>query len=407
MKLPDGSIPMTQARTSGNQLEQSPIPRAYDLGGEGGAVPFLDVLRNAADAFLREAERCAGDLLDGHMAFVAAGEEPLRSRGEYAVELLSYGILRAEYGTLAAATPDSVVQRMAMLWRLRSEEPARKVDADAERGRIFLELLRMSADADVSADDGRLVAWLEATGEFVQEALRLRTWVASSAMTGDSVFHETADALAAWFVPMARRELGAWTQGVAAFRAHVLESARAREDLFLVTRSEPLYHLNMVGAEVMNRGFLPGYLGRPDRVVLVPGCMRARDDASCRARRDGLDISCTRCHPDCEVAALDRLAEERGFRVYVVPHASTFTAWLRHWRKEPNTSLVAVACPLHLVTGGYEMRALGLEAQCVLLQYSGCKRHWDPDGVPTRLDRERLMEVVALALDSCNHPSKD
>jgi len=41
------------------------------------------------------------------------------------------------------------------------------------------------------------------------------------------------------------------------------------------------------------------------------------------------------------------------------------------------------------------MRALGLEAQCVLLDYSGCKRHWDPKGVPTRLDRKRLLEVVA------------
>lgn len=55
----------------------------------------------------------------------------------------------------------------------------------------------------------------------------------------------------------------------------------------------------------------------------------------------------------------------------------------------------AAACPLHLVPGGYEMRALGLEAQCVLLAYSGCKRHWDPTGTPTRLDRDRLLELVA------------
>jgi hypothetical protein len=328
------------------------------------------------------------------MAFMAAGGESLRSRGEYSVELLSYGMLRAEYGALAARTPERIVRRMAELWRLRSEEPSRKGEADAERGRIFHDLLAIRTDAEDMADDDRLVAWLEATGEFVQEAARLRGWVDSAAMTGSSVFHEAADALVAWFVPEVGRMLGAWTRGVAAYRDAVVASGKAREDLFLVTRSEPLYHLNMVGSEVMNRGFLPGYRLRPDKVVLVPGCMRSRDDATCRARRDGLDISCTRCHPDCEVAALDRLAVERGFRVYVVPHASTFTAWLRHWRKEPTASLVAVACPLHLVTGGYEMRDLGLEAQCVLLRYSGCKRHWDPDGIPTRLDRERLLEVV-------------
>jgi hypothetical protein len=88
------------------------------------------------------------------------------------------------------------------------------------------------------------------------------------------------------------------------------------------------------------------------------------------------------------------LAEKHGFRVFVVPHASSFTAWLRHWRTDETTALVAAACPLHLVPGGYEMRALGLEAQCVLLDYSGCKRHWDPNGTPTKFDHHRLLELV-------------
>jgi hypothetical protein len=283
---------------------------------------------------------------------------------------------------------------MARLWTMRSTDPARKAEADAARAAIFLELLSGRRAATESVDDDRLVDWLEATGEFVQEAIRLRQWISSAPMLGQDVFREASDGIASWFVPAAKSSLGAWTRGVQDFRAEVLGLREAREDLFLITRTEPLYHLNMLGSEVMNRGFESGYLERPDRVVLVPGCMRSRDDASCRALRDGLDITCTHCHPGCEVAALDRMAQGNGFRLRIVPHASTFTAWLRHWSGEPSTALVAVACPLHLVTGGYEMRALGLQAQCVLLNYSGCRRHWDPRGVPTRLDRGRLLEVV-------------
>lgn len=369
--------------------------RPYDIGPSTPHGRFLDVLKTLADEFVAEAETRAGDLLDGHMAFLGSGEEDaLRSRGEYAIELLTFGILRAEYGALASFVSDAVVRRLAELWRLRSEDLPRKAEADRERGGIFLDLLASSVPPTAMVDDERLVEWLSATGEFVQEALRMRLWLSSAAVFRFDDFQRVTDELAAWFVPRAQELLGAWTRGVAAFRDHVLARGEMREDLFLITRGESLYHLNMVGSEVMNRGFLPGYRSRPGKVVLVPGCMRARDDASCRAKRQGLDISCTHCHPDCGVASLDVLARERGFRVYVVPHASTFTAWLKHWQKDEATSLVAVACPLHLVPGGYEMRSLGLEAQCVLLQYSGCRRHWDPTGVPTKLDRERLLEVV-------------
>ncbi len=224
----------------------------------------------------------------------------------------------------------------------------------------------------------------------------MKAWQAGhEAFWSTEEFIAATSQLAIWFEERARSILGPWTTGVDAYRRSVLDADKPREDLFLVTRTERLYHLNLLGSEVMNRGFRPGFESRPRKVVLVPGCMRALDDKSCQATREGLDISCTRCHATCEVASLDRLGEEKGFSVRVVPHASTFTAWLERWSGDRDTALIAAACPLHLVPGGYEMRALGLEAQCVLLSYSGCKRHWDPAGTPTRLDRERLLQLVA------------
>lgn len=345
----------------------------YGIGNE--ASRFRSALHSLADAFLEEVETRCGDLLDGHEAFLSTVEAGIpRTRGEHAIELLSLGLLREEYAPVAAATRKEEIGRLEDLWQMRSTRPARKAECDDERGRLFLDILERGLPLSPAPDE-HLVAWLAATGEFVQESLRLRHWLESSRIFCPEDFVPLSRDLAAWFEREARDRLGPWTSGVEAYRRQILSERRGREDLFLVTRSERLYHLNMVGAEVMNRGFRPGFSRCQDKVVLLPGCMRARPEGECRARREGLDISCTRCHPGCEVARIDALGKAHGFRTFVVPHASTFTAWLRHWQAAPGTALIAAACPLHLVPGGYEMRALGLQAQCVLLEYGGCAQH--------------------------------
>jgi len=372
--------------------------RPYDIGPRSHAEPFQATVEAFADRFLAEADARTGDLLDGYQAYAAAGHDAApRSRGEHAIELLTLGLLRREMGPLAVVTPEPTVRRLEEMWYLRSKVPECKEAADAVRGQLFREILRLSrGGCRAELDDPAFVRWLASTGEFVQEALRMEPWLAGTDVfwTADD-FRRQTDDLAAWFARDAAQTLGPWTRGVEAFRQGVIERGEPREDLLLITRTEPLYHLNMVGAVVMNRAFLPGYATRRRKVVLVPGCLRTHNDSKCHGRHDGLDITCTRCDRDCEVATLDRLAEAHDFRVFVVPHASNFTAWLHHWQRDPETALVAVACPLHLVPGGYEMRALGLQAQCVMLDYCGCKRHWDANGVPTRVDRERLLEVVA------------
>lgn len=369
------------------------FPRPYDLGAD--QVAFRRSLARFADEFVREAEAICGDLLDAHLARLSSGgDEVPRSREEHAMELLTFGILRGEFSGAAGATTDAEIDELADLWRIRSANPESKDGADARRAEVFQAILERNPSHD-EPSDRRFVRWLGCTGEFVQEAARLELWLQSTGVFFAADEFDVACArLSAWFVPAAHRSLGRWTSGVEEFQARIRQEGRSREDILLVSRSEPIYHMNMVGAEVMNRGFRPGYDSRPDKVVLVPGCMRAKPEGQCRAVRDGLDISCSRCDPDCEVAALDRLGRERGFRVFVVPHASSFTAWLEHWQGSPSTSLLAVACPLHLVSGGYEMRALGHQAQCLMLQYSGCSRHWDPRGTPTRVDRELLLEMV-------------
>jgi hypothetical protein len=84
-----------------------------------------------------------------------------------------------------------------------------------------------------------------------------------------------------------------------------------------------------------------------------------------------------------------------GAKVYLVPHSTGFSRWLERWQKEPDTGVVAVACLLNILPGGYEMRARGIASQCIPLDYPGCKKHWSGKGIPTRFNEERLIQILA------------
>lgn len=365
----------------------------YNLAVPG--ADFYGALADFGDRFLELALDRLGDILEEHGLMQVSLGAPARSSGEYAIELLTLGLLRREYGPMAMRTPGEWVDELRQLWEMRSTGGSRKEEADAARALWFRKILDLPDDDAVPCDDPTLVQWLHCTGEFVQEALRIQTWIdIADVVWSATALREASDGLAQWFLSEAPQRLGTWTAPVAQHVEGVVHSGVIREDLLLITRSECLFHLNMLGSEVMNRGFAPGFQKRHRKIVLVPGCMRARPAEQCQAKIDGLDISCVHCHCGCEVSALDQMGQSLGFQVFIVPHASSFTAWLKHWQNDADAALVAAACPLHLVPGGYEMRALGLSAQCILLEYSGCKRHWDPSGTPTRLDKARLATLM-------------
>jgi len=53
-----------------------------------------------------------------------------------------------------------------------------------------------------------------------------------------------------------------------------------------------------------------------------------------------------------------------------------------------------VACPLHLISGGLELRKLNIAAQCVFLDYCGCKNHWHQDGIMTDMNSRQLLKIT-------------
>ncbi len=161
----------------------------------------------------------------------------------------------------------------------------------------------------------------------------------------------------------------------------------------------------MVGAELMNRAFRNEFLKSETKVVLVPGCMRGRREGECKAVKVKEGLICNECLPGCRVNQLRNLGKkysgDNGFEVYIIPHASDLSLWSPQSGR-PKRGVIASACVTTLVEGGWELKRYDVPAQCVLLDYSGCKKHWHSVGFPTLLNiRELKRRAFDIGIKKC------
>jgi hypothetical protein len=353
---------------------------ADDVLAEGaGLLPIADALADWAEETGREARRTAE---------------------EHLVEALTLGTLWRIYGDRARHLSAAPARAMEKLYQLRQDHRALKPAADALRG--------IGATLHLAAEDGRterapdldeldrLVRWAAATGDLEHEALRLGLWrdfLRAHAAAAPAILGEVVE-LAAWFEARSEAALGRYTPAVETFRRDVAPTHRFREDHVFVDRRRVEYHLGMIGAELLNRVYRAVFLATEQKAVLAPSCMRAGQYA-CKAIPDENGIRCTHCTPGCRISALVRRGEREGFRVIVISHASEFRSWTENPALRNGVGMVGVACVLNLLGGGWQAKAAGIPAQCVLLDGCGCANHWDENGVPTAIDHGELSRILA------------
>jgi hypothetical protein len=386
---------------------QKPIPDlVYDLRVSGSCSDgYYDDVSRFSDQLLAEIELRARDAISGYGYFAETElKESQRSKGEYAIELLTLGMALKLYAGAAGSTPAWAVRWARQLFRMRSQRGWIKPIADFLRAwitRLYLmPNIGRTGPGQYSIDRLQgLIEWLEATGEFEQECLRLGNWLSflrSLPPTEAAQWIDTSLHLFACFEQKADKALGAYTQGVSSFLAGEYAARGCREDQLFCAKLPVEYHLNMVAAEIMNRGLRAEFERKRCRVVLVPACMRGPYETFCQATTSGVDIQCEACSPGCKVNRITRRMSDLGAKVYLVPHSTGFSRWLERWQREPDTAVAAVACMLNILPGGYEMRARGIAAQCLPLDYPGCQKHWRKEGIATGLNEDRLIQIVAL-----------
>jgi hypothetical protein len=122
--------------------------------------------------------------------------------------------------------------------------------------------------------------------------------------------------------------------------------------------------------------------------------MRAQPEEECKAINTKYGQSCAGCTPSCRIHQITKLGEKHGFGVYIIPEELRVFGGDEGKRE---MGVLGVSCVLTNWTGGWDTERLGIPAQGVLLDYVGCKYHWDRTGFPTDTNINRLISCMGLA----------
>ncbi len=327
------------------------------------------------------------------------GMAEIRSYSEYIFEFLMIGVFWRVYAVRAANLDKNPQKILENLVKERSQNQPAKETIDIIRGMIMKPFL-LSEEGNTPdltvINFKKLLAYLKASGDFNQELRPLKIWKEFLETKRPEIASQyLADAFlfADWFEYKSKIALGQYTVNVNKFLAEKYPEHLFQEDVIFCGRKEVEYHLNMVGAEIMNRSFRKKFEKRPRKALILPGCMKYYSGEKCRAQDTNLGMKCTGCLKSCNVNELTKMGDKRGFEVYIVSHESS--AFSKSTEEDRNElGIIGVACVSNLIAGGWKAGSLGIPAQCVLLDYSSCKNHWDREGFPTSINLNQLMRIL-------------
>jgi hypothetical protein len=377
-------------------------PTTYSLLDNTNSDNFYKLLSSSTDIILIDSINKLGFIIDSYYSFLLKNNiEKPRAKEEYALEYIAIGIFWRNYAAKAKKMPIFSETLLSFLYTNRKRYPALKSSLDLIRGFLAYQLLEWHVKKDNTdfnlANFKRLLKWLKSTGEFNEELKRFSNWELYFKTVNEghlALILKLTVTYADEFTTKSRSMLGEYTKNVNRFRNKARKSYKFREDYFLARRMENEYYLNMIGAEVMNRQLRESFIRTRNKAILLPTCMRYNSDAACKAKWDGKGNVCSQCDKNCNIGKIAEKFRGDAANVYLIPHSSNFSMFLKNWANQEETGLVGVACVLNLLTGGYEMKRLNIASQCVFLDYCSCKKHWNKNGCNTNLSISQLKQVA-------------
>ena len=353
------------------------------------------------DKVLNEAENSLSWIIDNYIAHLSDfKKENIRTREEYIFDFLTLGTLWTQYLNASLALSKRKAYLLIWLYKKRRKNGQLKPVIDFIRGILstlwLMENKTNNPDLLSIIKVKKLILWMEASGEFREEVKRILLiydFLKTKKDCQINLFIESVLKYSEWFEKNSLNELSDYTYNVDVFHRTNYQKHLMKEDVIFCGRRKVEYFLSMVGAEIMNKAFNNEFTNSTRKALLLPACMKFHQNNKCKAKKISLDFICTGCTFECRINKYRRLGIQKGFEVHIIPHSSTFTEWLQKWAVGKNIGVVGVACPLNLITGGLELKSLGIPAQCVLLDYCGCKSHWDEKGFSTDLNESQLVKM--------------
>ena len=163
-------------------IYMGPITYELNVGGSAAATYYCDI-KSFTDEVLAFAEESIAPVARDYRDFIERYKlEELRTLEEYLYELLNLGVLWRSYGNTALAVRKAPFHGLARLGEWRKTHPRLKPAIDLLRGVTLSFFLvpvpiRRTAYPPRNLNDVQsLVTWLEATGDFREDAFRYVRW---------------------------------------------------------------------------------------------------------------------------------------------------------------------------------------------------------------------------------------
>jgi hypothetical protein len=126
--------------------------------------------------------------------------------------------------------------------------------------------------------------------------------------------------------------------------------------------------IDLHGINVMQR---KKFLKTKKRALFLPHCTRKFMDSRCQAIFDPSipSYNCKHCSKDCLVSKANRLAENKGYDVYVVPGGSCVPKIVKNARYE---GAIGIACGEEMKMSGNVLGSMNVAGQAIPLIKNGC-----------------------------------
>ena len=300
---------------------------------------------------------------------------------EESLEALCIGVYWYLYGTTALDLNSNIHQALANLAEYRRAFPEDKPFIDELRGKLLTKFLFKPYEKNderlTEENLELLINFLEATGDYIDQVPHFRNFE-----------HDLDDCLSLtkWFCKNSGKYLGEYTSNLNEYIENNGSSHLMEEDVIFYHGHELEYHLNMLGAEIMNRIFKDDYGKRPRKAIILPGCMNS-NNRKCKAKEDRLGHVCTFCNPKCSVYKITERYSD--YEVYIVSHESTAFKGAKKEDKD-ELGIVGITCVLNLISGGWKSANLSIPPQCVLLEHVACKSHWLKEDIYGEINDDML-----------------
>lgn len=372
-------------------------------GCNNSDIYYNDISLFTDEVLVKLEEECTW-IIEDFVKFIRENNiEKVRQDKEYMVEILSIGVFIYLYRDKSIKLNKFSQRILTFLSKIRYKAVITKLPLNKIKGVLSTIILNKSNGQATNEKQLnirnflKVIDWMEASGDYKCTVNRLKNWYSFLKNKPDDYSKKIINKLvqlALWFKIEANKKISKYTYNVNNFLLNKYKEHKFKEDILFCGRNEIEYHLNMIGAEILNRAFQDDFINAEKKMVLLPACMRFYLNKNCKAINTTNGYMCRHCTKQCNVNIINQLGEKNNFETYIIPHESDIFSSGKS--SQQTTGVVGIACVLNLLEGGWKAKELNFIPQCVILDYCGCQNHWSKSGFSTSINLSELKKIIKI-----------